>query len=49
MPSLPQRPLTADTQHAHGGLVQLDEHAVVDLSQTKQLQNLPNLEYRVEK
>ena len=48
MPGLPQRPLTADTQHAHGGLVQLDEHAIVDLPQTKQLQNLPNLEYRVE-
>ena len=48
VPGLPQRPLTTDTQHAHGGLVQLDEHAIVDLPQAKQLQNLFNLEYRVE-
>lgn len=29
----------ADTQHVDGGLVQLDEDTIVDLTQTEQLQN----------
>ena len=37
------RPLTTDAEHVDGSLVQLDEHAVVDLPQTEQLQNLLHL------
>ena len=37
------RPLTTDAEHVDGSLVQLDEHAVVDLPQTEQLQNLLDL------
>ena len=37
------RPLTTDPQHRDGGLVQLDEDAVVDLPQTEQLQHLLHL------
>ena len=37
------RPLTADSEHVHGGLVQLDEDTVVDLSQTEQLEDLLDL------
>ena len=36
-------PLTTDAEHVDGSLVQLDEHAVVDLPQTEQLQNLLHL------
>merc|ERR1712003_47911 len=32
-----------DPEHVDGGLVQLDEHAVVDLPQAEQLQNLADL------
>ena len=31
------------SQHAEGGLVELDKHSVVDLPQAKELQYLPNL------
>ena len=37
------RPLTTDPQHRDGGLVQLDEDAVVDLPQTEELQHLLHL------
>jgi len=37
------RPLTADSEHVHGGLVQLDEDTVVDLPQTEQLEDLLDL------
>ena len=37
------RPLTADPEHVGGGLVHLDEHSVVDLPQSEELQNLPDL------
>ena len=37
------RPLTTDAEHVDGSLVQLDEHAVVDLPQSEQLQNLLHL------
>lgn len=30
----------ADAQHVYGGLVETDEHAVVDLAQTEELENL---------
>lgn len=33
----------SNTQHVDGGLVQLDEYTIVDLTQTEQLQNLANL------
>lgn len=33
-----------DTHHVHCRLVELYEHAVVDLSQSEQLQNFANLE-----
>merc|ERR1719278_2000613 len=33
----------ADAQHVQGGLVQLDEHAVVDLAQTEQLKSFLHL------
>lgn len=32
-----------NTQHVDGGLVQLDENTIVDLSQTEQLQNFTDL------
>jgi len=32
-----------DAEHVDGGLVQLDEHTVVDLPQTEQLQDLTHL------
>ena len=35
--------LTADPQHRDGGLVELDEDAVVDLAQAEQLQHLLDL------
>ena len=37
------RPLTADPEHVGGGLVHLDEDSIVDLSQSEELQNLPDL------
>ena len=37
------RPLTTDTEHVLGGLVDLDEHAVVDLPQSQQLEDLLDL------
>jgi len=37
------RPLTTDSQHVDSCLVQLDEHAIVDLPQSEQLQNLLDL------
>merc|ERR1719229_380830 len=33
----------ADPEHVGGGLVHLDEHSVVDLPQSEQLENLPDL------
>ena len=35
--------LTADPQHRDGGLVELDEDAVVDLAQAEELQHLLDL------
>jgi hypothetical protein len=35
--------LTADAEHVDGGLVQLDEDAVVDLTQPKELEDLADL------
>lgn len=32
-----------NTQHVDGGLVQLDEHSIVDLTQAEQLKNLADL------
>lgn len=32
-----------DAQHIHGGLVETDEHAVVDLPQSEQLQHFAHL------
>ena len=37
------RPLTGNPEHVLGGLVHLDEHSVVDLPQSEQLQHLPHL------
>ena len=37
------RPLTTDTEHVLGGLVDLDEHPVVDLPQSEQLEDLLDL------
>ena len=37
------RPLTTDTEHVLGGLVDLDEHPVVDLPQSQQLEDLLDL------
>jgi len=37
------RPLTADSQHVDGGLVQLNEDTIVDLPQTEQLEDLLDL------
>lgn len=36
-----------DTQHVDGGLVQLDEHAVVDLAQPEQLKDFADLRREV--
>ncbi len=35
--------LTADAEHVDGGLVELDEDAVVDLTQPKELEDLADL------
>ena len=37
------RPLTTDSEHVLGGLVDLDEDSVVDLPQSEQLKNLLDL------
>lgn len=37
------RPLTTDSEHVLGGLVDLDEDSVVDLPQSEQLENLLDL------
>ena len=37
------RPLTADPEHVLGSLVHLDEDSVVDLSQSEELEHLPDL------
>ena len=37
------RPLTADPEHVGGGLIHLDEDSVVDLPQSEELENLPDL------
>ena len=37
------RPLTADPEHVGGGLVHLDEDSVVDLPQSEELEDLPDL------
>ncbi len=40
---MPKTILTANPKHVDGGLVQLDEDAVVDLAQAEQLQDLAHL------
>ena len=37
------RPLTANAEHADGGLVQLNEHAIVDLAKSEKLEHLSDL------
>ena len=37
------RPLTTDAEHVDGGLVQLDEDPVVDLTQPEELEDLADL------
>ena len=37
------RPLTTDSEHVLSGLVDLDEDSIVDLSQSEELEHLPDL------
>ena len=37
------RPLTANAEHADGGLVQLNKHAIVDLAKSEKLEHLSDL------